>query len=135
MPNTPILAIEEPAGRNGYPGMAAWTARNPDYETFIFRRFDRLSARNLLHLESQVAGLEAQLDRPDEHALQHVRLNPDDLEASRSIRNWELLSVRAKDTSLLDHKRMILVEQISAKLKEYRESFSHRAEEALLSTM
>ncbi len=104
----------------GYPALAEWIAGNPDYETFIFRRFDQLSARNLLHLESQVAELERQLEVLDEQARQERIQNPEDLEMSRSNRSWHVFSDRAKDTSLLESKRMALATEISEKLKQYR---------------
>lgn len=113
--------MESRLDRNGYPALAAWTARNPDYDTFIFRRFDRLSAYNLLVLESQVTALEAGLDQLDEQALRTSVLNPEDLELSRSVRNWEVFAERAKDQSLPEYKRMVILNEISAKLKEYRE--------------
>ncbi|KAG7284292.1 hypothetical protein NEMBOFW57_010661 [Staphylotrichum longicolle] len=39
-----------------------------NYESFVFRKFDRLSARNLLHLEARLAYLEHKLDQSDEEA-------------------------------------------------------------------
>ncbi|KAK4073087.1 hypothetical protein Purlil1_13136 [Purpureocillium lilacinum] len=45
------------ADGTGFPLLAGRMALGPDYETFIFRRYDRLSARNLLHLESRLAYL------------------------------------------------------------------------------
>jgi hypothetical protein len=106
---------EIPIDRNGYPALAKWVATNPDYETFIFRRFDTLSARNILHLESQVAVLECQLLRLDEEACQSH-----DPETGRSIRNWENFEERAKDKTRLEYKRMKLVNKISHKLRQYR---------------
>ncbi len=44
--------------RRGFPALAHKIAVNPDYEAFIFRKFDFLSARNLLHLESRLGYLE-----------------------------------------------------------------------------
>lgn len=53
MQDAPILPPNEMAtfrNRNGFPAVAAWIARDLDNETFIFRKFDELTARNLLHL-------------------------------------------------------------------------------------
>jgi hypothetical protein len=104
----------------GYPALAEWIAGNPDYETFIFRRFDRLGARNLLHLESQVSELERRLELLDERAHRETIQNPEDLELSRSNRSWEVFSERAKDPALLEHKRLALANEISEKLRQYR---------------
>ncbi|OBT99590.1 hypothetical protein VE01_02892 [Pseudogymnoascus verrucosus] len=51
---------------NGFPRVAHKLASDPDRTTTIFRRFDRLSARNLILLEAEVAELEARQDRFDE---------------------------------------------------------------------
>lgn len=50
---------------NGFPSVAAKIACDTDKTTTIYRRFDRLSARNLLFLQAQVAELEGLQDRYD----------------------------------------------------------------------
>jgi hypothetical protein len=99
----------------GFPLLAERIALNPDCETFIFRRFDRLSARNLLHLESKLAYLEYKLDKADEQAFG----SPDN-ETCRSIRAWEAFEELAQDPARPEHRRMQLAEQIRETLKEYR---------------
>ncbi|KAH8816614.1 hypothetical protein F5884DRAFT_853049 [Xylogone sp. PMI_703] len=54
---------------NGFPRVADKIASDPDKTTTIFRRFDRLSARNLLFQEAEIAELEAQLDKLDSNDL------------------------------------------------------------------
>ncbi|KAJ5965584.1 hypothetical protein N7481_012298 [Penicillium waksmanii] len=54
--------------RDGYPTLASWIGRDPDGETLVFRRFRRLSARNLLHLQSGLIQLEQEIDELDEEA-------------------------------------------------------------------
>lgn len=49
----------------GYPRYAAFIANDEDRSTTIYRRFERLSARNLLYLETELAELEASQDRLD----------------------------------------------------------------------
>jgi hypothetical protein len=58
------LAIPKPI--SGFPRVASKIASDPDKTTTIYRRFDRLSARNLIFLEAEIAELEAQLDKQDE---------------------------------------------------------------------
>ena len=108
--------IEIATDRNGYPALASWTAANPDYESFIFRRFDRLSAGNILYLESELMSLERRLDVCDARARQS-----NDVETSRSLQSWEAFEENAKDPSRLEHDRMKLVKDINKKLKKYRE--------------
>jgi hypothetical protein len=49
----------------GYPSLAAFIASDRDKSTAIYRRFDRLSARNLLYLESELQELEERQDALD----------------------------------------------------------------------
>ena len=49
----------------GYPRFSAFVAIDSDRSTTIFRRFERLAARNLLYLETELAELEAAQDRLD----------------------------------------------------------------------
>jgi hypothetical protein len=49
----------------GYPSLAAFIASDKDKSTVIYRRFDRLSARNLLYLQSELAELEVKQDAFD----------------------------------------------------------------------
>ncbi|RYP21279.1 hypothetical protein DL765_002328 [Monosporascus sp. GIB2] len=64
--------------RDGYPALAAWIGKDPDNETFVFRKFDRLSARNLLHLQCQLIQLEDEIDELDDEAREKARLDKAD---------------------------------------------------------
>ena len=57
---------------NGFATVAAFIAKDRDNTTTIYRRFDRLAARNLLYLQSKVQKLEAVQDELDAEVL---RLN------------------------------------------------------------
>jgi hypothetical protein len=50
---------------NGFPRVADKVASDIDKATTIYRRFDRLSARNLLFLEAELAELEALQNKYD----------------------------------------------------------------------
>jgi len=65
----------------GYPTLAKRIAGLPDSEGFVFRRFDRLTARNLLYLEGKLAYLEHKLNEADRRAQEG------DSEPLRSIRS------------------------------------------------
>ncbi|KAF2653850.1 hypothetical protein K491DRAFT_769235 [Lophiostoma macrostomum CBS 122681] len=65
---------------SGYPALAAFIASDIDQTSAIFKRFKRLGARNLLHLESELAELEAKQDNFDEAELQG--------------KNWQTRSIR-----------------------------------------
>jgi hypothetical protein len=109
------MATRDLTERTGFPELASRIAVNPDYEAFIFRKFDRLSARNLLHLESKLAYLEWKLDQADEQALH----SPDN-ETHRSIRAWEAFEENAKNDTRPEQAWMIIAEDIRETLKEYR---------------
>ncbi|OAA54183.1 hypothetical protein ISF_08410 [Cordyceps fumosorosea ARSEF 2679] len=109
------MDVENGTGREGFPRLARRMAETPDYETFVFRKFDRLSARNLLHLESKLAYLEWQLDKADEQAA----ASPDN-ETLRSLRVWEAFEENSKHAGRLEQTRMKIAEDIRETLKEYR---------------
>jgi len=54
---------------NGYATVARSIAQDPDKETYVFRRFDILTARNLLNLQGELLVLQDELDALD--ARQH----------------------------------------------------------------
>ncbi|OCK82399.1 hypothetical protein K432DRAFT_391296 [Lepidopterella palustris CBS 459.81] len=69
---------------DGYSKFAAFIVADPDKSTTIFRRFDQVTARNLLILESEIAELEAQLD-----SIEKEGDGPDFLASEQS---WDMLS-------------------------------------------
>jgi hypothetical protein len=106
---------------SGFPLLARRIALNPDYESFIFRKFDRLSARNLLHLEGKLAYLEHKLDQADKQALS----NTADTESHRSIRAWEAFEENAEDPQRPEYRRMKIAEQIQETIAIYRRPYSY----------
>ncbi|KAF2812331.1 uncharacterized protein BDZ99DRAFT_357544, partial [Mytilinidion resinicola] len=100
---------------NGYPSLAQFVASDRDKSTAVFRRFDRLSARNLLYLQSELAELETKQDAFDRAD------GLDDLHTKQCARNWEHLRERAR-TGAKETERVQLALEIRAKLKEYREA-------------
>jgi len=106
--------------RDGYPALAAWIARDPDNETFVFRKFDKLAARNLLCLQSELIELEREIDEQDEQA----RLSGDAEERQRSrlsSRRWESFIENARDPARPEKKRLEKIIELRHKLKEYRQ--------------
>jgi hypothetical protein len=98
----------------GYPSLAAFIASDQDKSTAIYRRFDRLSARNLLYLQSELQELEARQDALDAEDLHG------DLQAKKSARNWQVLKKRAKQqNNEREKERLELAFEIRDKLKEY----------------
>ena len=107
---------------NGFPRVAQKLNSDPDKTTTIFRRFDRLSARNLLLLEAELAELEARQDCLDEQD----RKSLSD-EVRRCHGDWntfeELATGRDKNgdpTNPGQAEKLALALKIREKLKEYR---------------
>jgi hypothetical protein len=100
----------------GYPSLAAFIASDPDHSTAIYRRFDRLSTRNLLYLQAELVTLEKKQDGLDQHDS-----NSDDIDAKAKARNWERLLARAESGSDDEAKERVQVAKaIRGKIKEYR---------------
>jgi len=97
----------------GYPSFAEFLASDPDKTTVVFRRFDRLSARNLLHMQSELCELEARQDALDE------RDRKGSTEDKQFARNWE---EARKNLTGRQTERVALALDIRNKLKEYSQS-------------
>lgn len=100
---------------SGYPAVAAFIARDKDRSTAIYRRFHRLSARNLLNLENELLELEAKQDNQDAEDRRLAKFG--DRDAVEYIETWE----KAREIGNVE--RLKLVEDIRGKLKEYRISY------------
>ncbi|MCJ1245211.1 hypothetical protein MMC30_002412 [Trapelia coarctata] len=110
------IAAHEKEYANGFPLVAAFIAEDKDKTSTVYRRFDRLAARNLLYLQSRLIQLEAKQDRYDAEDLQDG-----DLEAKRAATSWE--DFEASSTVREREKwRMETAEAIQKTLKEYHEA-------------
>ncbi|KAJ8106301.1 hypothetical protein OPT61_g9625 [Boeremia exigua] len=109
----------------GYPSLAAFIASDPDGTTAIFKRFNRLAARHLLHLQSQLAELQAEQDALDrEDAL-------GSLEVKQHSRNWaDFTKAAAYDPR--QKRRKELCDEIGLVLKSYREALLSESQLASL---
>ena len=70
----------------GFPQTANFIAKDPAKTTVMFRRFDQLAVRNLLHLEARLAALERSqkaYDRDD------VDFNSGNEPITTAARSWE----------------------------------------------
>lgn len=98
----------------GFPAVAEFIAQDPDQETYIFRKFNRLTAWNLVVLQNQLTDLDSQLKDAEAAA----RRDP---EAVITLRNWETFSEKAKyDGQSLQAEIAKLSEDVRLKLQEYR---------------
>lgn len=76
----------------GYPRFAAFISEDKDKSSTIYRRFERLAARNLLYLESELAELEAKQDELDEE------YRKESFDSRMTARSWKELRKQAPET-------------------------------------
>ena len=103
--------------KEGFADVARWIALDPDNETFIYRKFDELAARNLLYLQTELLVLEKQLNELDKYDA-----NSDDMNLKDATRTWETLTQQYDTGNREARVRIDLVVKIRSKLKEYRAS-------------
>ncbi|KAF2182350.1 hypothetical protein K469DRAFT_586666 [Zopfia rhizophila CBS 207.26] len=109
----------------GYPSLAAFIASDRDQTAAIYRRYNRLAARNLLHLQSELAELEAEQDRLDEEE----RLG--DNASKQFSRNWpDFCCAALSDPRQKERKQ--LAENIRTTLHEYRKAIIFESQLAAL---
>lgn len=99
---------------NGYPTLARWIARDPDGETFVFRKFDQLAARYALHLQAWITSLESEIYEQDRIAKNHA-----EYEVRQGSRSWEMLSERAKAKDSFEEKRVHSIEEMGRLVQQY----------------
>lgn len=113
----------------GFATVAAFIANDRDNTTTIYRRFDRLSARSLLHLQSKLQKLEAVQDQLDAEIRSLTERNSarpaedwEDFErdGARAATSWEDFETLAK-TGENERRRMETAEKIEKAIKAYRE--------------
>lgn len=98
----------------GYGAAARFVASDPDHESFVFRKFNELSARKLLYMQSELIYLEEQQNAFDEA----VMLSSDD-ELYSSIWKWEDYRMNMEANEEVK-KRKALDDEVAAKLEKYR---------------
>lgn len=115
----------------GFGELASLIASDADHTTAVYKRFDKLAARDLLYYESELLELEALQDQYDrEDALDARKTdNADDLQRliRTNARDWVSFKHRAaKEAEANDRdnqrwkKRMDLAMEIRSTLKDYR---------------
>jgi hypothetical protein len=116
---------------DGIPALAAFISEDTD--AAIFRKFSRLGARNLLHLQSRLNELESMLEQIDEEDVEAAKSNHfirDAAKAYDTIRDWASQhhdgpvgpneDARMRQCYRAAFERVQLHQKISAALHEYR---------------
>ncbi|KAF2740309.1 hypothetical protein EJ04DRAFT_196440 [Polyplosphaeria fusca] len=123
MPRRQRNTDAEPAGSaiiplDGFPCLADFIASDPDHTSLVFKRFDKLAARNVLYLQSELAELQAKQEVFDaeDRSVQHG-----DLHIKECAMNWESFRDASRQPeNEKQKKRMELVNIVRVKMKEYR---------------
>ena len=109
------LAASEKEYPNGFASVAAFIAKDADNTSTIYRRFDRLAARNLLYLQSRLQKLEVVQDELDDKCL-----GTNDEGSKRAATSWEDFESLAQAEGS-EKERMEVAGEIERALKTYRE--------------
>lgn len=114
--------VEKDAGQNsqqkplGFAALSSLMTSDGDQELLIFRKFEEISARNLLYLQCELLLIEERLKKWDKKISSSGNI---DLE--EAAETWEVMVEQAKDGRAEAKEMMALVDQLRAKVKEYRE--------------
>ena len=100
--------------REGFAAVAEWIALDPDNETFVFRKFDTLAARNLLYMQARILSLEQQFD-----ALDTGVTESNDMSLKDAARSWEELVKQDSEGEDRARRQMELITETREALKEY----------------
>jgi hypothetical protein len=111
------LASRATGPSKGFAAVASKIAHDPDKSSTIYRRFDWLSARNLLFYQAELAELEEVQRRYDEEDLEDWKAR-DETSMERQ-RDWEKFATCAEEDGR-EKRRMDLAMNIRIKLEKYR---------------
>jgi hypothetical protein len=103
--------------RVGFADVAAFIAGDKEHSGAIYRRFERLSARDLLYIQNELHQLESRQEEYDREDA------AGDVDAMASAMEWQLLRFRAEaENKQRELDRLQLAKDIREKVKEYRKS-------------
>ena len=100
---------------SGIPGLAERVAEDPDQETYVFRKYSKLTAWNLLFKQTELAGYEREVEVLEAKLASHG-------ESGRMSKRWDIFSKEAQKEGTTAWEMSELSRKISNTLSEYRES-------------
>jgi len=104
----------------GFPSLSEYISRDEDRTSLIYKRFDRLAARNILYLQSELAEIQAKLDAFDQ---EDARALTGDIALTKGhANNWERFKDNAEDGKPENEgirRRMRLVLRLRETMKTY----------------
>lgn len=103
----------------GYTAAASFLASDPDNETLVFRKFDELSALNLLYMQSEILELKERFRQVHNATTDSFDMNLKDMAST-----WETLRDQSQPGKAFKEEakeRMDMIIELRSKLREYRE--------------
>jgi hypothetical protein len=119
------MNIHNDAPKEGFAAVAEWMAIDPDNETFVLRRFNDMSARNLLYLQCEILTLRKRFDSFDRKV---ARIDAD-MDLKDAAMTWETLLAQNDAGNVDAREYMTLVLELRKKIKDYRKALSHQEPE------
>ncbi|KNB00328.1 hypothetical protein FOXG_03925 [Fusarium oxysporum f. sp. lycopersici 4287] len=114
-------------GPLGFAALSSLMASDGDQELLIFRRFDDISARNLLYLQCELLSIEDRLKKWDRNVLKSRNTKLEEV-----AYRWEEMVKQAKEGKDEAKEMMELVYQLRSKIKEYHEALELQSRVARL---
>lgn len=109
--DTELGSTRRPSHLDGFPSFSRFIAEDKD--AAIYRKFESLSARNLLYLQSELHDIERQLEECDREDAKDLNNE----HAQQCAREWAYYS-QCNDTHIQE--RQDLRDRLKIKIKEYR---------------
>jgi len=113
--------VEKHAGQTsqqkplGFAALSSLMASDGAQELFVFRKFDEISARNLLYMQCELLSIEERLKKCDKKLA-----SSGDIDLEEAAETWEVMVEQARDGRTEAQEMMELVREMRSKVKEYR---------------
>jgi hypothetical protein len=105
---------------SGFPALTHVLTIDEDRFSMVFNRFDRLAARSLTHMQSELAYLEYLLLEMDEVDTTYVGEEEEEARRKDCLEDWGAFREAVKKKNETQIKRLRLIKEIQSKLKAYR---------------
>lgn len=110
-----ILEVKDKATHNfGFAAVADFVASDADQQLFVFRKFNKLAARNLLDMQNELLYLEQRQEELD----REVELSGDEI-LCKAMRNYDEFKENVDSHPGLQERRR-LQEQIEKQMHKFR---------------
>ncbi|KAJ4017492.1 hypothetical protein NW766_003552 [Fusarium irregulare] len=115
--------VEKHAGQTseqkplGFAALSSLMASDGDQELLIFRKFDEISARNLLYMQCEILSIEERLKKCDRKLA-----SSGEMDLEEAAETWEVMVEQAKDGRKEAKEMIDLIKELRVNMKEYHEA-------------